>query len=94
MRPLALEHDLSSWYQTLIGMLRWMVEIGRLDIITELLMMASQMPMHREGQLEAVLHVFEFLYQRYNSRIAFDQNYPVIDMTYFKDCKWKDFMGI
>ena len=31
----ALQKEFSSWYQSLIGMLRWMVEIGRVYIITE-----------------------------------------------------------
>ena len=31
----ALEKELASWYQSSIGMLRWMVEIGRVDIITK-----------------------------------------------------------
>ena len=43
----ALEHDLESWYQSLIGMIRWMLEIGRFDIITEVSMMVSQISMHR-----------------------------------------------
>ena len=47
----ALEHDLSSWYQSLIGMIRWVVEIVRVEIITEVLMMASQMDMPREVHL-------------------------------------------
>ena len=53
----ALEHDLESWYKSLMGMLRWTVEIVRLDIITKVSMMASHMAMPREGNLEAVLHV-------------------------------------
>ena len=47
--------------------------------------------MPREGQLEAVLHVFAFLRQRYNSRMAFDPTYPIININDFKKCKWKDF---
>ena len=86
-----LEHGLASWYQYLIGIIRWMAEIGRLDIITEVSMMASHMAMPREGQLESVLHVFAFLRQRYNSRMAFDPTYPIINMNDFKKCKWKDF---
>ena len=38
---LASEHDLASWYQYLIEMLIWMVEIGRVEMITEVLMMES-----------------------------------------------------
>ena len=53
--------DLASCYQSLIVVLRWMVEIGRVDIITKVSMMASQMSMPREGHLEAVFHVFSFL---------------------------------
>ena len=44
-----LDQELASWYQSLIGMLKWMVEICRVDIITEVSMMASQMSMPREG---------------------------------------------
>ena len=54
----ALDHDLSSWYQSLIATLRWIVEISRVDILTEVSTMASHMAIPREGHLEAVLHVF------------------------------------
>ena len=90
----ALEQDLESWYQSLIGMIRWMVEIGRVDIITEVSMMASCMAMPREGHLESVLHVFAFLRQNKNSRMAFDPTYPFIDMNDFQEYKWKYFMGV
>ena len=65
----------------------WMVEIGRLNIITEVSMMASHIDMPREGHLEAVLHVFSFLLQRYNSRMAFDLTYPDIYMNDVSECK-------
>ena len=89
----SLEHDLASWYQSLIGILRWMVEIGRVEIITEVSVMVSYMDMPREGKLEAVLHVLAFLRQKYDSRMEFDPTYPVIDMNGFKDYKLKDFYG-
>ena len=90
---LDLEQELASWYQYFIGIIRWMVEIGRYDIIDEVSMMASQMAMPREGQLEAVLHVFAFICQKYNSRMAFDPTYPDINMSNFKEYKWKDLYG-
>ena len=68
----SLEQDLASWYQSLIGMIRWMVEMVRVDIINEVSMMISQMVVPREGHLEAVLHVFSFILQKYNSSMAFD----------------------
>ena len=67
------------------------MKIGIVDIISEVFMMASQMDMHREGHLEAVLHVFAFLRQKYNSRMTFYPTYPIINMNGFKECKWKDF---
>ena len=56
-------------------------------------MMTSQMGIPREGHLEAVLHMFSFLRQTYNYRIAFDPTYPVINMNDFKEYKWRDFYG-
>ena len=88
-----LDQDLEYWYQSLIGMLRWMVEIGRVAIITEVSMMASQMAMTREGHLEAVLHVFAFLRKKYNTRMAFEPTYPAINMNDFRKYKWKGFYG-
>ena len=49
-----------------------MVEIGQIDIITEVSMMTSHMAMPREGHLDTVLHIFGFLKVKYNSRMCFD----------------------
>ena len=64
------------------------MEIGRVDIIIYMSMMASQIAMSREVHLEAVLHVFAFLRKNYNSRIVFYPTYTVINMNEFKECKW------
>ena len=50
---------LMNYYQTLIGVLRWIVELGRIDIITEVSMLASQLAIPREGYLEAVFHILD-----------------------------------
>jgi hypothetical protein len=88
-----LNPELASWYASLIGMLRWMVEIGRVDIITEVSKMASQMASPREGHLDALLHMFGFLRICHNSRMAYDPSYPTIDMDVFKPNDWKSFYG-
>ena len=69
------------------------MEICRVDIITKVSMMASQMAIPREGHLEEVLHVFAFIRQNYNTRMAFDPTYPAINVNDFKKCKWKNFYG-
>ena len=88
-----LNAELASWYASLISMLRWMVEIGRVDIIMEVSKMASQMAALREGHLETLLHMFGFLKINHNSRMAYDPLYPMIDMSAFKKCDWKQFYG-
>ena len=88
-----LNAELASWYASLIGMLRWMVEIGRVDIITEVSKMASQMASPREGHLDALMHIFGFLRINHNSRMAYDPSYPTIDMNVFKPNDWKSFYG-
>jgi hypothetical protein len=51
----------ASFYQSQIGVLHWMVEIGRIDIITEVSMLASCVAAPRAGHLETNLsYVFLF----------------------------------
>jgi hypothetical protein len=88
-----LNPELASWYASLIGMLQWMVEIGRVDIITEVSKMASQMASPREGHLDALLHMFGFLQINHNSRMAYNLTHPVIDTNVFKPNDWKSFCG-
>ena len=88
-----LDPSLSSYYQSQIGILRWMVELGRVDMMTEVSMLASHLAMPREGHLEAIFHIYVYLKQKYNSRLAFDPTYPSIDMGDFKECDWKQFYG-
>ena len=83
----------ANYYQSQIGILRWMVEIGRVDIITEVSVLSSHLALPREGHLEAVYHIFAYLRKKHNSRMVFDPCYPNIDMTGFKECDWKNFYG-
>ena len=46
-----------NYYQTQIGVLRWMVELGGLNIITEVSILASQLALPQKGQLEPVFHI-------------------------------------
>jgi hypothetical protein len=84
---------LATYYQSQIGVLRWMVELGRVDIITETSMLASQTAMPREGHLDAMFRMFAYLKTKHNSRMVFDPTYPHVDMSDFKICDWKNFYG-
>jgi hypothetical protein len=51
----------ANLYQSKIGILRWCVELGFIDIITEVSMLSTHLCLPREGHLEAVFHVFAYL---------------------------------
>eukprot|EP00956_Cyclotella_meneghiniana_P019238 scaffold32809_cov47-Cyclotella_meneghiniana.AAC.3 len=72
----------------LIGILRWMCEIGRLDICTETSMLSSYSAMLREGHLKAALHVFAYLRNHANTRLVFDPYKPKIPDDMFIECTW------
>lgn len=88
-----LDPDNANYYQSQVGVLHWMVELGRVDIITEVSILASQMALPREGHLDALFHVFSYLRKRHNSRLVFDPTYPEIDGNQFIEHDWKHFYG-
>ena len=51
----------AAYYQSLIGILRWIVELGRVDITTEVSMMASCMALPRRDHLKQLYHIFGYL---------------------------------
>ena len=71
-----LDPDDANYYQSLIGILRWTVEIGRIDITTETSMLAAHLAMPRHGHLLAAIRVFAYLKKKHNARIVFDPTYP------------------
>ena len=88
-----LDADAAAYYQSIIGVMRWMVEIGRIDISTEVSLLSSHLAYPREGHLEEALHIMAYLRSKHNSRLVFDPSYPDIDQTDFKQCDWKEFYG-
>eukprot|EP00934_Nitzschia_sp_Nitz4_P008127 Nitzschia sp. Nitz4//scaffold260_size33533//228//6137//NITZ4_007876-RA/size33533-snap-gene-0.41-mRNA-1//-1//CDS//3329544674//8117//frame0 len=88
-----LEPEEANFYQSQIGILRWMVELGRIDIMTEVSMLASHLAMPREGHMEAALRIFAYLKNKHNARVIFDPSYPVIDDSKFQKCDWRHFYG-
>ena len=81
------------YYQELIGILRWGVELGRLDILLEVSLMSAYLASPREGHLEQVIHIFAYLKQHPKRKIAFDPNRPKIDGSRFTKYDWEDFYG-
>ena len=50
-----------TFYQEMIGILRWATEIGRVDILTELSLLSAYQASPRRGHMEQVIHIFAFL---------------------------------
>ena len=59
-------------YQQLIGILRWGVELGRLDILYEVSCLSSHLALPRVGHLEAVYNIFGYIAKHLDSTIVFD----------------------
>jgi hypothetical protein len=78
----------AAYYQSLIGVLRWIVELGRVDICLEVSMMSSQLALPREGHLEQVLHIFAHLKKYHNAEIVYDPTEPNIDESLFEAKDW------
>ena len=62
-----LDPPLSSFYAHLIGMMHWMVEIGCVDIATEVSLLSSFLTYPQFGHLSAALHVMAYLKFKHNS---------------------------
>jgi hypothetical protein len=88
-----LPTTLASYYQGLIGVLRWTCELGRVDILTEVSMLSSHNALLREGHLEAALDIFAYLKKHQSAAIVFDDDVPAIDERRFKQFDWSDIYG-
>ena len=80
-------------YQDSIGVLRWEVEIGQVDILHEVSLMSSHLALPRHGHLEQVLHIFGYLKEHKKLRLMFDSDHPQISPNKFKLYNWFDFYG-
>jgi hypothetical protein len=78
----------ASYYQSLIGILGWIVELGRVDICSEVSMMSSHLALPREGHLEQGFHMFAHLKKYHNIEMVYDPSDPVIDESSFERKDW------
>ena len=71
-------------YQELIGILRWAVEIRRVDILLEVFLLSSHLALPRVGHLQAVYRIFGYLKQVPKRKLYFDPTKPPISEDRFK----------
>jgi hypothetical protein len=87
--------ELASRFLQLIGILRWAVEIGRIDIYLEVSLLSQYQASPRLGHLEAAYHIFGYLKKHLDmGRLAFDPKAPDINEQHFhNNADWKEFYG-
>ena len=81
------------YHQTQIDVLIWMVQLGRIDIITEVSLLASQFALPCEGHHEAVFHILGYLKGHHYTQMVFDPIYTTPNMSLFHQHYWCDFYG-
>ena len=73
--------------------MQWMVELGHVDITTEVSMLSLYLAFPCEGHLEAALHIMGYLRLKHNTRLIFDPIYPDIVASKFPHHDWMEFYG-
>jgi len=81
----------ANYYQNLIGILCWAIELGRVDILIHVSMLSSFLCSPREGHLAQVLHIVAYLKQYCKSTMVFDDTLPNIVESNFPKADWTEF---
>jgi hypothetical protein len=74
-----------NYFQQQIGVLRWAIELGRIDITAEVSMLAAP----RHGHLQALFHIFSYLSKHDRTKLVFDNGY--IKVTDEVEADWTSF---
>jgi hypothetical protein len=78
----------SAYYQSLIGLLRWIVDFGRVDVCLDVSMLSSHLALPREGQLVEALQIFSYLRKYHNTELVFDPTEPNVNSADFEQPDW------
>ena len=77
-----------AYFHSLIGVFRWIVELGRIDINGEVSMLSSHLVLPQERDMQELVHIFAYLKKHLNSEIVFDPSEPYIEMDPFQRQDW------
>jgi hypothetical protein len=56
-----LDRTNHSYFQELIGTLRWAIELRRIDIMVEVSILSTHLAIPRSGHLDQAIHIFAYL---------------------------------
>lgn len=83
----------ASRFRQIIGILRWAIELGRIDILIEVAIMSQYQANPREGHLEALYLIVHYLSKNPMKRLVFDPRDPQVDESTFIKGDWTEFYG-
>jgi hypothetical protein len=75
-----LDPECFSFYQHLIGVMRWMVKLGCIDIATEVSLLSPHHAYPREGHLDTALHMMSYLHHKHNNGLFLTR--PTLKLTW------------
>ena len=84
-----LNRSCTTYFQGLIGILRWCIKLRCMDIITEVTKLSSFLVSPREGHLEQAFHILAYLKKHLHSSLVFDDTEPDLSDFHFKKCDWE-----
>ena len=70
-------------YQELLGILRWAVDIVRVDILLEVSLISYQLALPRVGNMQAVYRVFGYIKKLPKRKLYFDPRKSMISEDRF-----------
>ena len=76
------------YFHSLIGILCWIVELGRADICIKVSMMSPHLALSRESHMEEMYHIFAYLKNHYNAEMVFGPTPCDFDETLFDHKDW------
>ncbi len=82
-----------SQYRQIIGILQWAIDSGRIDILMEVAMLSQYQASPREGHLEAIYWLVNYLLQFPMQRLVLNHMRPEIDKSVFQVAEWSEFYG-
>jgi Reverse transcriptase (RNA-dependent DNA polymerase) len=86
-----LDATRTNYYQGLIGVVRWICELGRVDILHAVALLSRYLANPRRGHLDQVFHLFGYLKRYSRSALVFDETIPEFDERRFTVCDWTEF---
>ena len=86
-----LDSDGITFYQELMGMSRWAIEIGRVDINYDVSILSSFQASPNRGHLKQMIHIFSYLCKYPKLKLYFDRSIPRIDHSIFQGSNVNEF---